>query len=152
MAGLPWSSSIRRIAVHLTGKLKGWTAPRTSSATVAGAHSTSGGTNAIIEYIGPRRTHDQRDGKATISNMGAEVGATTSLFPYDEHMAVYLQATGRGALVPVVEKNRHLLEPDAEVEAAPEKCASACSSSISPRSNRTSSDRTRPTARDHSRS
>ena len=83
------------------------------------AGQLDGGTNAIIEYIGPGARTISATGKATISNMGAEVGATTSLFPYDEHMAVYLQATGRGALVPVVEKNRHLLEPDAEVEAAP---------------------------------
>ena len=112
----------RRIAVHLTGKLKGWTAPKDVILRVAGQLTTSGGTNAIIEYIGPGARTISATGKATISNMGAEVGATTSLFPYDEHMAVYLQATGRGALVPVVEKNRHLLEPDAEVEAAPEKC------------------------------
>jgi len=60
-------------------------------------------------------------GKATICNMGAEVGATTSLFPYDEHMAKYLHATNRGGLVPIAEKNKHLLAPDAEVEANPEK-------------------------------
>jgi aconitate hydratase len=122
MAGLPWELlHPRRIAVYLTGKLSGWTAPKDVILWVAGQLTVSGGTNSIIEYIGPGARTISATGKATICNMGAEVGATTSLFPYDDKMAAYLQATNRGALVPIVEKNRHLLEPDAEVEANPEK-------------------------------
>jgi len=122
MAGLPWELlNPKRIAVYLTGKLKGWTAPKDVILWVAGQLTVSGGTNSIIEYIGPGARTISATGKATIANMGAEVGATTSLFPYDEHMAMYLHATNRGALVPIVEANRHLLAPDAEVEAAPEK-------------------------------
>jgi aconitate hydratase len=121
MAGLPWELlHPRRIAVYLTGKLSGWTAPKDVILWVAGQLTVSGGTNSIIEYIGPGARTISATGKATICNMGAEVGATTSLFPYDEKMAAYLHATNRGALVPIVEKNRHLLAPDAEVEANPE--------------------------------
>jgi aconitate hydratase len=122
MAGLPWELlHPRRIAVYLTGKLSGWTAPKDVILWVAGQLTVSGGTNSIIEYIGPGARTISATGKATICNMGAEVGATTSLFPYDEKMAAYLHATNRGALVPIAEKNRHLLEPDAEVEANPGK-------------------------------
>jgi len=81
----------------------------------------SGGTNAIVEYIGPGARTISATGKATITNMGAELGATTSMFPADEHMAKYLRATGRAALVPLMEKNIALLAPDPEVEANPEK-------------------------------
>ncbi|MGZ5703830.1 MAG: aconitase family protein, partial [Burkholderiales bacterium] len=122
MAGLPWELlNPKRICVYLTGKLSGWTAPKDVILWVAGELTVSGGTNSIIEYIGPGARTISATGKATICNMGAEVGATTSLFPYDEHMAKYLHATNRGGLVPVVEKNKHLLAPDAEVEANPEK-------------------------------
>jgi aconitate hydratase len=88
---------------------------------VAGVLTVSGGTNAIVEYIGPGARTISATGKATITNMGAEIGATTSMFPADERMAVYLRATGRGDLVPLMEQYRHLLEPDPEVEADPEK-------------------------------
>lgn len=122
IAGLPWEVLYpRHIAVYLTGELRGWTAPKDVILFVAGALTVSGGTNAIVEYIGPGARTLSATGKATIANMGAELGATTSMFPADERMAVYLRATGRGDLVPLVERCRHLLEPDAQVEAEPER-------------------------------
>ncbi len=120
IAGMPWELLYpRRIAVYLTGELFGWAAPKDVILWVAGQLSVSGGTNAIIEYIGPGARTISATGKATITNMGAEVGATTSIFPYDEKMARYLEATRRGELVPVIEAHRHLLTPDPEVEADP---------------------------------
>lgn len=122
IAGLPWELLYpRRIAVYLTGRLSGWTAPKDVILYVAGQLTVSGGTNSIVEYIGPGARTLSATGKATIANMGAELGATTSLFPADEHMLTYLRATGRGDLVPLVEQYRAMLEPDAEVEADPER-------------------------------
>jgi aconitate hydratase len=122
IAGLPWEVLYpKHIAVYLTGKLSGWTAPKDVILYVAGQLTVSGGTNAIVEYIGPGARTISATGKATITNMGAELGATTSMFPADDRMSAYLRATGRGALVPPAEKNKHLLEPDPEVEANPEK-------------------------------
>ena len=122
IAGLPWEVLYpKHIAVYLTGKLSGWTAPKDVILYVAGQLTVSGGTNAIVEYIGPGARTISATGKATITNMGAELGATTSMFPADEHMAMYLRATGRGGLVPLMEKNMDLLQPDPEVEAIPEK-------------------------------
>jgi aconitate hydratase A / 2-methylisocitrate dehydratase len=122
IAGLPWEVLYpRHIAVYLTGKMSGWTAPKDIILYVAGQLTVSGGTNAIVEYIGPGARTISATGKATITNMGAELGATTSMFPYDPRMATYLRATGRGALVPLAEQHKELLEPDTEVEAAPEK-------------------------------
>ena len=122
IAGLPWEVLYpRHIAVYLTGRMSGWTAPKDVILYVAGQLTVSGGTNAIVEYIGPGARTISATGKATITNMGAELGATTSIFPADEHMARYLRATGKGALVPLVEQHQHLLEPDREVEADPAK-------------------------------
>src|SRR5262247_120234 len=122
IAGLPWEVLYpKRIAVHLTGRLSGWTAPKDVILYVAGALTVSGGTNAIIEYIGPGARTISATGKATITNMGAELGATTSMFPADERMGKYLRATGRGDLVPLAERYPQLLAPDKEVEANPEK-------------------------------
>ena len=121
MAGLPWEVLYpRHIAVYLTGEMSGWTAPKDIILYVAGDLTVSGGTNAIVEYIGPGARAISATGKATITNMGAEIGATTSMFPYDDHMGKYLAATNRAGIVPVAEKHKHLLEPDAEVEANPE--------------------------------
>lgn len=121
MAGLPWELLYPKpIAVYLTGQLNGWTAPKDVILYVAGQLTVAGGTNAIVEYIGPGARTLSATGKATITNMGAELGATTSLFPYDEHMALYLRATGRGNLVALAEQYQALLMPDAEVEANPE--------------------------------
>jgi aconitate hydratase len=122
MAGLPWEVLYpRHIAVYLTGRLGGWTAPKDVILYVAGELTVSGGTNAIVEYIGPGARTISATGKATITNMGAELGATTSMFPADDRMSAYLRATGRGALVALAERHRGLLEPDAEVERDPEK-------------------------------
>jgi aconitate hydratase len=122
IAGLPWEVLYpKHIAVYLTGKMNGWTAPKDVILYVAGELTVSGGTNAIVEYIGPGARTISATGKATITNMGAELGATTSMFPADARMAAYLRATNRGGLVPLMEKYKHLLEPDPEVEVDPEK-------------------------------
>jgi aconitate hydratase len=122
IAGLPWEVLYpRHIAVYLTGRMSGWTAPKDVILFVAGQLTVSGGTNAIVEYIGPGARTISATGKATITNMGAELGATTSIFPADEHMAAYLRATGKPALVPLFERHQHLFEPDKEVEADPGK-------------------------------
>ncbi len=122
IAGLPWELRYpRRIAVLLSGALAGWTAPKDVILWVAGQLTVSGGTHAIVEYIGPGARAISATGKATITNMGAELGATTSLFPADGRMAAYLRATGRAELARLAERNQALLEPDAEVEAQPEK-------------------------------
>lgn len=120
IAGLPWEVLYpRHIAVFLTGEMSGWTAPKDVILYVAGALTVSGGTNAIVEYIGPGARTISATGKATITNMGAELGATTSIFPADEHMARYLSATGKPGLVPLFQQHQQLLEPDREVEADP---------------------------------
>jgi aconitate hydratase len=122
ISGLPWELLYpRRIAVYLTGALGGWAAPKDVILWVAGQLTVSGATNAIVEYIGPGARTISATGKATITNMGAELGATTSMFPADERMMRYLRATGRGDLVPLVGQHLALLAPDAEVEAEPDK-------------------------------
>jgi aconitate hydratase len=122
IAGLPWEVLYpRHIAVYLTGQMSGWTAPKDVILYVAGALTVSGGTNAIVEYIGPGARTISATGKATITNMGAELGATTSMFPYDEHMARYLRATGKPDLAPLAEAHLDMLAPDREVEADPAK-------------------------------
>ncbi|MEB3224153.1 MAG: aconitate hydratase [Candidatus Sericytochromatia bacterium] len=122
MAGFAWELlQPKLIGVKLTGKLSGWASPKDVILWVAGQLTVKGGTNAIVEYFGPGAEAMSCTGKATICNMGAEIGATTSVFPYDERMKVYLEATDRAALVPVIEQHRDLLVPDAEVLAAPEK-------------------------------
>src|SRR6266404_1565134 len=121
MAGLPWELRYpTRIAVFLTGALGGWTAPKDAILWLAGQLGVAGATNAILEYVGPGARALSATGKATIANMGAELGATTSLFPADERMAVYLRATGRAELARIAERHQRLLEPDPEVEAQPE--------------------------------
>ncbi len=120
IAGLPWELLYpKHIAVYLTGRMSGWTAPKDVILYVAGQLTVSGGTNAIVEYIGPGARTISATGKATITNMGAELGATTSMFPADARMAKYLWATGRGALVQLVERYQAVLEPDPDVEADP---------------------------------
>ena len=120
IAGLPWELRYpKRIAVVLTGTLDGWAAPKDVILWLAGQLGVAGGTNAVIEYIGPGTETISATGKATIANMGAELGATTSVFPYDARMATYLAATGRRDLVPVIEQHRDLLQADPEVLADP---------------------------------
>jgi aconitate hydratase len=122
MAGLPWEVLYpRHIAVYLTGQLDGWTAPKDVILYVAGQLTVSGGTNAIVEYIGPGARTLSATGKATITNMGAELGATTSMFPADDRMFAYLKASGRAGLVPLAQQNLAMLAPDPEVEREPEK-------------------------------
>ncbi len=122
MAGLPWEVLYPRfIGVRLTGEMSGWTAPKDVILYLAGQLTVSGGTNAIIEYFGPGTASISATGKATITNMGAELGATTSVFPYDERMARYLRATRRGDLADLADRYRHLLTADAECEANPEQ-------------------------------
>lgn len=96
MAALPWELLYpKRIGVYITGKLNGWTAPKDIILYVAGQLTVSGGTNAIIEYFGPGASSISCTGKATITNMGAEIGATCSIFSYDERMEKYLKTTNR---------------------------------------------------------
>ena len=118
MAGLPWEVLYPKfIGVRLTGEMTGWTAPKDIILSLAGELTVSGGTNAIIEYFGPGTQSISATGKATITNMGAELGATTSVFPYDERMARYLRATRRSDLAELADQNRHLLAADPECEA-----------------------------------
>ena len=121
MAGLPWELLYpRHIGVHLTGEMSGWTAPKDVILYLAGQLTVSGGTNAIIEYFGPGTGSISCTGKATITNMGAELGATTSMFPYDERMERYLIATGREALAKLANDHRDILTADEGVAAEPE--------------------------------
>ncbi len=121
MAGLPWDVLMpRRIGVVLSGKMSGWTAPKDVILKLAGLLTVSGGTNNIIEYLGPGARSFSCTGKATITNMGAELGATTSIFPYDESMAEYLRATNRPWLAEAADKYADMLRADPEVEANPD--------------------------------
>ena len=120
MAGLPWEVLYpRHIGIRLTGEKNGWTAPKDVILRVAGELTVSGGTNAILEYFGPGASSISCTGKATITNMGAEIGATTSIFAHDSRMTKYLNATGRAAIGRLAEENRDLLTIDEEVEAEP---------------------------------
>ena len=122
MAGLPWEVRYPRIiGVKLTGSMSGWTAPKDVIIKLAYELTVSGGTNAIIEYFGPGAASISATGKGTICNMGAELGATGDVFPYDERMATYLRATGREDLVAIAEEYKHLLQSDPEVEEQPEQ-------------------------------
>ncbi len=120
MAGLPWEVLYPKcIGVRLTGQMSGWTAPKDVILRLAGELTVSGATNAIIEYFGPGTETISATGKATITNMGAELGATTSMFPYDQRMAKYLAATGRAKLARLADRHAHLLTADAEALASP---------------------------------
>lgn len=122
MAGLPWELKMPKlIGVKLTGKLNGWTAPKDVILKVAGILTVKGGTGAIIEYFGEGATAMSCTGKGTICNMGAEVGATTSTFGYDESMGRYLRATNRAEVADMADKIKEHLTGDAEVYANPEK-------------------------------
>lgn len=122
MAGMPWELKMPKIfGIKLTGKLSGWASPKDVILKVAGILTVKGGTNAILEYFGEGAASLSATGKATICNMGAEVGATTSLFAYDESMDRYLRATGRPDVADAAKQLSGSLRADAEVEAAPEK-------------------------------
>lgn len=121
MTGMEWELKMPKIiGVHLTGKINGWASPKDVILKLAGLLTVKGGTNAIIEYFGPGTTSLSATGKATICNMGAEVGATTSLFPYDERMAIYLEGTGRKEVAAMANNLSSQLCADEEVLANPE--------------------------------
>lgn len=122
MAGFPWELLYpKRIGVYLKGELNGWTSPKDVILYVASKLTVSGGTNAIVEYLGPGARKISCTGKATITNMGAEIGATCSLFPYDQKMENYLKATGRNQIAEIANNYSKLLSADPEVEQNPEK-------------------------------
>jgi aconitate hydratase len=122
MAGMPWELLYpKRIGVYLKGELNGWAAPKDIILYVASKLTVSGGTNAIIEYFGPGARSISCTGKATITNMGAEIGATCSVFAYDERMDAYLRATKRGGLADLANRHKALLTEDPEVEQDPAK-------------------------------
>jgi hypothetical protein len=113
MANLPWELKAPKIiGVKLTGTLDGWTAPKDVCLKVAAMLTTRGGTGYVLEYFGPGVTSISATGMATICNMGAEVGATTSLFPYSPSMASYLHSTGRGAIANAADTYKDFLRAD----------------------------------------
>src|SRR5579875_335352 len=122
MAGFSWELLYpKRIGIHLKGELNGWTAPKDIILYVASKLTVSGGTNAIIEYFGPGARTISCTGKATITNMGAEIGATCSVFEYDEKMDSYLRATGREKIADLAKAHQDLLVADSDIEQHPEK-------------------------------
>jgi aconitate hydratase len=122
MAGFPWEvKNPKVIGVRLTGELSGWTSPKDVILYLCGVLTVKGGTNRVIEYFGPGARTITCTGKGTITNMGAELGATTSLFPYDERMRVYLRATRRAVLADLADRHPDLVAADPDVEANPEK-------------------------------
>ena len=117
MSGMSWELLYpKRIGVLLTGKLNGWTSPKDIILYVASKLTVYGGTNAIIEYFGPGARTISCTGKATITNMGAEIGATCSIFSYDEKMETYLRATRREGIADLANKHRDFFTLDREIE------------------------------------
>ena len=122
MVDMPWNVLHPTVVgVRLSGKLNGWTSPKDVILKLLDILTVSGGTNRVIEYFGEGCKSLSCTGKATICNMGAELGATTSVFPYDERMETYLEATGRAGLVPIINENADLICADEEVLSSPEK-------------------------------
>ncbi|WP_152270789.1 aconitate hydratase [Agriterribacter humi] len=122
MAGLPWELKMPKlIGIKLTGKLSGWASPKDVILKVAGILTVKGGTGAIVEYFGEGADSLSATGKGTICNMGAEIGATCSVFTYDEKMAAYLKATEREEVAALADGIKEHLRPDPEVYANPEK-------------------------------
>ena len=121
MAGMAWELKFPKlIGVKLTGSLSGWTAPKDVILKVAGILTAKGGTGAIVEYFGPGATSMSCTGKGTICNMGAEIGATTSTFGYDESMERYLRSTDRNDVADAANEVKDYLTADPEVYASPE--------------------------------
>lgn len=122
MAGFPWEVKYPKlIGVHLKGKMNGWTSAKDVILKLLGILTVKGGTNKIVEYFGEGVSSISATGKGTITNMGAELGATTSLFPYDDAMDRYLRATRRADLADLAKKNLALVTADAEVLKDPKK-------------------------------
>ena len=122
MAGLAWEVlHPRLVGVHLTGKLSGWTAPKDVITYLCTLLTVKGGTNKVIEYFGPGAESISATGKGTICNIGAELGATTSLFPYDARMGAYLRATERADIAAAADEFRQHLTPDPEVAGEPKR-------------------------------
>ena len=122
MAGLPWEVlHPKLIGVKLTGKLSGWASPKDVILYLCGLLTVKGGTNKIVEYFGPGAETISATGKGTITNMGAELGATTSLFQFDQKMVAYLKITDRDDIAKLAEANKALLTADPEVLQSPEK-------------------------------
>jgi aconitate hydratase len=122
MAGLPWELKMPKvIGVKLTGKMSGWTSAKDVILWVAGQLTVKGGTGAIVEYFGPGADSMSATGKGTVCNMGAEIGATCSLFAYDEKMSAYLKATAREEVAAMADSIREHLRPDPEVYTEPAK-------------------------------
>ncbi|MBE0642510.1 MAG: aconitate hydratase [Bacteroidetes bacterium] len=122
MAGMPWELKFPKlIGVKLTGKLSGWTSPKDIILKLAGILTVKGGTGAIVEYFGDGCANISATGKGTICNMGAEIGATTSVFPYDAKSAAYLRSTARADLADLADGIAAHLQADPEVAADPEK-------------------------------
>ncbi len=122
MAGLAWEVlDPKLIGVHLTGKLAGWSSPKDVITYLCGLLTVKGGTNKIIEYFGPGAESISATGKGTICNMGAELGATTSLFHFDDRMAAYLRATDRADIARLAEQHRQHLVADPDVLRDPRK-------------------------------
>src|SRR5690349_3488128 len=120
MAGLPWELKMPKlIGVKLTGKMSGWTSAKDVILWVAGQLTVKGGTGAIVEYFGEGADSMSATGKGTVCNMGAEIGATCSLFAYDDKMSAYLKATGREEVAALADGIREHLRPDADVYADP---------------------------------
>ncbi len=122
MAGWPFNMRVPKlIGVHLKGSLSGWASAKDVILKVAEVLTVKGGTGAIVEYFGPGTESISATGKATITNMGAEIGATTSLFPYDDRSAMYLKSTSREEVADLANHNAEFLRSDPEVEADPER-------------------------------
>lgn len=122
MVGMPWELKMPKlIGVRLTGKMSGWTSPKDVILKVAGILTVKGGTGAIVEYFGPGAESMSATGKGTICNMGAEIGATTSLFGYDESMSRYLRATGREEVAKMADRISYHLTGDMECYQEPHK-------------------------------
>jgi aconitate hydratase len=122
MSGLTWEvKNPKLIGVRLKGKMNGWTSAKDVILKLCGMLTVKGGTDKIVEYFGEGTASISCTGKATITNMGAELGATCSIFPYDERMKAYLNSTGRTELANVADQNKTLLTADPEVAADPKK-------------------------------
>lgn len=122
MAGMAWELKFPKlIGVKLTGRMRGWTSPKDIILKLAGILTVKGGTGAIVEYFGDGVASISATGKGTICNMGAEIGATTSLFPYDEKIAAYLRSTGRDDVAAAADGVAAHLRADDEVAVEPEK-------------------------------